>query len=92
MPEDLPRMFRGGFGFWSGDKLAAAVEKGVITQAQADALQAWYDGKPEDLPDGFGFGHGKKFGRKGRGFSRGRGHHGSFEKEAAEKSGTDAPQ
>ena len=85
-PEDLPRLFRGGF--WSEEKLDWAVEKGILTQDQADALQEWYDDKPEDLPEGFGFRHGKKFGRKGRGSFRGGGHHGSCEKKdsPAEKS------
>ena len=67
-------MFGRGFGFWSEEKLDAAVEKGFLTQDQADAIQAWYDDKPEDLPEGFGIGHGKKFGRKGRGSFRGGGH------------------
>ena len=38
--------------------LAGAVEKGALTQEQADALQEWYDDKPADLPRQFrrGFG------------------------------------
>lgn len=32
------------------NRLAAAVEKGALTQEQADALQAWYDAMPEGLP------------------------------------------
>ena len=78
-PEDLPRLFRGGFR--SEEKLDWAVEKGILTQEQADSLQEWYDDRPEDLPEGFGIGHGKKFGRKGRGFFRGGGHHRSYEKK-----------
>ena len=41
-----------------GKRLDAAVEKGVLTQEQADALQAWYDARPEDLPRMFGRGFG----------------------------------
>ena len=40
------------------NRLDAAVEKGVLTQEQADALQAWYDDMPEDLPRMFGRGFG----------------------------------
>ncbi len=64
------------------------MEKGVLTQEQADALQEWYDDKPEDLPDGFGIGSGKKFGHKGRGFFRG-GHHRFEKKSTSEESETD---
>ena len=34
-------------------KLDAAVERGVLTQEQADELKAWYEDMPEGLPRGF---------------------------------------
>ena len=38
--------------------LDAAVEKGTLTQDQADSLQEWYDDRPDDLPRMFGRGFG----------------------------------
>ena len=40
------------------NRLAGAVEKGALTQEQADALSDWYDARPEDLPRLFGRGFG----------------------------------
>ncbi len=51
-------------------KLDGMVEKGLITQEQADEYLDWYQSRPEILP-GFGksgFGYGKH--RYGRGFGR----------------------
>lgn len=33
------------------ERLATAVEDEVLTQEEADAIQAWFDGKPESLAD-----------------------------------------
>ncbi len=52
-----------GKSFTSTDALSTLVEKGIITQADADALTEWYDSKPDSL-DSFGPSFGK-FGKRG---------------------------
>ena len=55
----------GGMLFGSEEKLDYLVEQGVITQADADSLTAWWDSRPEALDglmgdrDGKRGGHGK---------------------------------
>ena len=40
------------------EKLAALVEQGVITQAQADEIDAWHDARPDVMDDIKGYGRG----------------------------------
>ena len=58
----------GGMLFGSEEKLDYLVEQGVITQADADSLTAWWDSRPEAL-DGL-------MGDRDRDGKRGRGKHG----------------
>jgi hypothetical protein len=37
------------------DRLQNMVERGTITQEQADEYQQWWDSKPDDIGAGFGF-------------------------------------
>ena len=57
-------------------KLARMVEKGLLTQDEADEIKTWSDARPDSLSSGFPFG---KFGGKkhfGRGRWGGHGKHG----------------
>jgi hypothetical protein len=45
---------RGGFDGGIEEKLARAVERGLLTQEQADEYLAWYESKPDFLDQGFG--------------------------------------
>lgn len=57
---------------WVQQKLAMLVERGVLTQEQADEYKAWLDAQPEGLSPRFGL-----QGRHGyRTFRGGRGRHG----------------
>ncbi len=60
------------------DRLAQMVERGLLTQEQADEYQEWYDTRPEGIGPGFGhggMGGGPGFGRGVFGFGRGHGGH-----------------
>ena len=61
----------GGMLFGSEEKLDYLVEQGVITQADADSLTAWWDSRPEALDDLMGDRDGErgKHGKHGHGKS-----------------------